>query len=228
LEMVGIPYTGSGVLASSLGMDKIAFRKLMAFEKVPIPNYIILEKGQKLKIPKDLGGFPYCIKPCDQGSSVGVSIVRNRKDMKRALDAAFKFGDKVLIDEYIKGVELTCAVLGNEDALALPLVEIVPLKGEFFDYDSKYSEGGAEEISPARISDRLTNKTQRLAVDIYKSLGCRGFARVDFILRGDEPIVLEVNTIPGLTPTSLFPKAAMAAGISYKQLLDKIIKYASE
>jgi len=213
LELSGIPYTGSGVLTSALGMDKIKFRDVMRANGISIPN-----------IGKT---FPMFVKPSAQGSSVGASIVKNESELKKALNLAKKFGREVLIEEYIKGTEVTCAVLGNEKPYPLPVIEIVPLKGEFFDYESKYSESGAEEIVPARISKSLTKKVQDLAIKVYKVLGCRGFARVDFILKnGITPIVLEINTIPGLTPMSLLPKAAKAAGISYPDLLDRIIKYA--
>ena len=126
-------------------------------------------------------------------------------------------------------MEVTCAVIGNDDPIALPVIEIKPLKGKFFDYESKYSESGSEEIVPARISKTLTAEIQKMAVKVYKVVGCRGFGRIDFILRNDKhPIILEINTIPGLTSMSLLPKAAKAAGIPYTKLLDKIISYAIE
>jgi len=228
LELAGIPYTGPGVLASALGMDKIMFRKVLASEEIPIPSYVIVEKGQAVgRAFKALGKLPYFVKPHNQGSSVGASIVRTKKDLPKALDLAYKFSKTALVDEYIKGIEVTCGVIGNKNPRLLPLVEIVPKKSEFFDYESKYTESGAEEIVPARISTRLTKKVQKMALDVYKVIGCRGFSRVDFILRNKRhPVVLEINTIPGLTPMSLVPKAAKVVGISYSQLLDKIISYA--
>jgi len=213
LETAGVKYTGSGVLASALGMDKIMFRKIMRAEKIPVP--------------KSTTRFPCFVKPHNQGSSVGASIARNKKELDAAVKLARRYSDKVLVEEYLSGKEVTCAVLGNENPKALPVIEIVPLKGEFFDYESKYTESGAEEIVPARISKPLTKKVQEIAVKVYKAIGCRGFARVDFILKDNKhPVVLEINTIPGLTPMSLVPKAAKAAGISYSQLLDRIIEYA--
>ena len=135
--------------------------------------------------------------------------------------------DNGLIDEYVKGLELTCAVLGNDKPIALPVVEIHPLKGDFFDYDSKYSDKGSEEIVPANISTVLTKKVQNLATKVYKAVGCRGFGRVDFILKDNKlPIILEINTIPGLTQMSLLPKAAKAAGKTYGELLDIIVNNA--
>jgi len=228
LELAGVPYIGPGVLASALGMDKIMFKKVLQSQKIPVPKFVVFEKGKSFK-RKVLGKPPYFIKPHNQGSSVGASIAKTKKSLRKALNLAFKYSDLALVEEYIKGIEVTCGVIGNKNPKPLPLVEIVPKKSEFFDYESKYTESGAEEIVPAKISTSLTKKVQKMALDVYKVIGCRGFSRVDFILRnGKKPIVLEINTIPGLTPMSLVPKAAKAAGISYSQLLDKIISYAIE
>lgn len=230
LELTGVPYTGSGVLASAVGMDKVAFRKIMQADGIRIPKYVVIKHGENFRnIYKVLGRPPYFVKPSDQGSSVGASIIKQKKDLGKALRFAYKFGKLALVDEYIKGVEVTCSVLGNKKPYALPVIEIKPLKGDFFDYDSKYAESGSEEIVPARISKVLTRNIQDLSIKVYKAIGCRGFARVDFILkRGREPVVLEINTIPGLTKMSLLPKAAKAAGISYSRLVEKIIGYALE
>lgn len=230
LELAGLRYTGSKVLASAIGMDKIMFRKLMASEEISIPRYIVVNNGDSLSnISKVLGSPPYFVKPHNQGSSVGASIVKEKKDLGKALKTAFHYSDTALVDEYIKGKEITCGIIGNEKPIPLPVIEIIPKKGEFFDYESKYSESGAEEIVPARISKSLTKKVQELAIKVYKLVGARGFARIDFILRDNRyPYVLEINTIPGLTPMSLLPKAAKVATISYPELLDKIIKYALE
>ena len=213
LELAGLKYTGSGVTASAIGMDKIMFRKVMRAEGIPVP--------------KLTSKFPCFVKPYNQGSSVGASIVRNERELAKAIKLARKYSDKVLVEEYLVGKEVTCAVLGNEDPRVLPVIEIVPLKGEFFDYESKYTESGAEEIVPARISKTLTKKVQDMAAKVYQAIGCRGFGRVDFILKDNKhPVVLEINTIPGLTPMSLLPKAARKAGYSYPALLETIIKYA--
>ena len=230
LELAGSTYTGPGVLASALGMDKVMFRKVLESDKIPIPKFVVIEKGKELgKIYKVLGNPPYFVKPHNQGSSVGASIVKKKKGLRKALNIAFDFSETALVDEYIEGIEITCGVIGNKKPKPLPLVEIIPRKAEFFDYESKYTESGADEIVPARISDKLTDRIQEMAVKVYQAIGCRGFSRVDFILKnGRWPVVLEINTIPGLTSTSLLPKAAKAAGMSYSQLLDKIIKYAFE
>jgi D-alanine-D-alanine ligase len=230
LELAGVKYTGAGVLASSLGMDKIMFRKVLSYHKIPMPNYIVVKKGEGLdKVDKVLGKPPYFVKPNNQGSSIGISKVEGKKDLKKALNNAFNYSDLALIEEYLKGKEVTCAIMGNEKPIALPIIEIIPHKGKFFNYESKYYEGGSDEIVPARISKSITRKVQKIAIEVYKAIGCRGFGRVDFILKDNKyPVVLEINTIPGLTSMSLLPKAAKAAGISYPSLIDKIIKYAIE
>lgn len=228
LELMDIHYTGSGVLASALGMDKIKFRKIIEIENIPIPKYIVVNKNEKMKKLKALGGFPYFVKPHDQGSSVGASIAKNKNELKKSLNEAFKYSNKVLIDEYIKGRELTCSIIGNEKPIALPVLEIIPKKGNFFDYKSKYVEGGSNEIIPEDIPNRLIEKVKELSIEVFKAISCRGFARVDFLLKAGKLYVLEINTIPGLTQMSLLPKSAKAFGLTYSQLLDKIIKLALE
>lgn len=230
LELAGIPYTGCGVLASALGMDKVRFRMILESQKIKHPEYIALRKNSSITaVTKKLGGPPYFVKPHNQGSSVGVSLVKYKKDLNSAVRQAHEFSECVLVDKFLQGKEITCAVMGNDKPIALPLVEIIPLRAEFFDYDSKYTSGGAEEIVPARIPKDLTKQIQDLAVAVYKLVGCRGFARIDFIITGKRIVyVLEINTIPGLTPMSLFPKSAKAYGLTYTSLLDKIIKYAIE
>lgn len=227
LEMLDIKYTGSGVLASAIGMDKVMFRKLMQVVKIPSPRYLVFRRGEKISaITQILGNPPYFVKPSAQGSSVGTTIAKQKKDLKKALILAFKYGNTVIVEEYIQGTEVTCAVVGNEKPNAFPVIEIIP-KNKYFDYESKYAEKGTQEIVPAGISRSLTGRIQQIAIKVYKAVGCQGFARVDFLIRKNkEPVVLEINTIPGLTPVSLFPKAARAAGLSYSALLDKIIEYA--
>lgn len=227
LDSLGKKYTGSGVTASAIGMDKEVFRKLMRFHKINIPEYLVLRKGEGSQNISKLNFSSYFVKPVNGGSSVGASLAKNSKELKRSINLAFKYDNRILVDEYIKGREFTCAVIGNDNPKALPVVEIKPLKGDFFDYESKYTESGSEEIVPAKISKALTKEIQEIALEVYKIVGCRGFGRVDFMLKkGKTPVVLEINTIPGLTPMSLLPKAAKAAGISYPRLLDEIINLA--
>ena len=229
LELAGIKYTGSKVLASALGMDKIKFREFLKGKGLPIPKYIVAKKGERIGSLKTLGRPPYFVKPYNQGSSVGASLVKQKSEIKKALDLAFRYSDTALIDEYLPGMEVTVSVIGNDRPQALPIIEIRPLKGEFFDYESKYTESGAEEIVPANLPKGLTKKVQDLAIEVYKVIGAKGFARVDIILKKNKyPYVLEINTIPGLTPMSLLPKAAESSGISYSALLDKIVMYAVE
>lgn len=225
LESVGVPYTGSGITASAIGMDKIIFRELMKIEKISIPNYVVIEKTTKNIVPTFEP--PYFVKPFNGGSSVGVSFVKDRKGLTKAVNLAFKYSDKVIIDKNVKGLEVNCGVVGNKNPKALPVIEIHPLAGRFFDYKSKYAKGGSEEIVPARIDDKIAKKIQDISLKVYKAVGCRGYARVDFILENDAyPVVLEINTLPGMTSTSLLPKEAKAVGITYSRLLDMIITYA--
>jgi len=220
LDYIGAPYTGSGVLASAIGMNKVAFKRAIDHLGVKVPKWQIYEEGAEVELPA-------VVKPVDQGSSVGVSIVRNKDELAIAVAKAKKYSKEVLIEEYIKGVEVSAGILGNKRLTALPIIEICP-KNEFFDYEAKYTEGMCEEIVPARISEDLTKEIQRQAMMIYATIGCRGFGRVDFIIRDEVPYALEINTIPGLTPNSLLPKEAKAMGISYAELLDKIIQLALE
>lgn len=227
MELAGIAYTGSGVTASAIGMDKIMFRKIMLAEHLLIPKFVVMDKKEKNQFDKvkKLGKPPYFVKPYNQGSSVGASIAKNISELSKAIELAFEYSDKILVDEYIKGIELTCGVIGNDKPMALPVVEIVP-KNEFFDYESKYTESGADEIVPARISKSIETMIKNLSLKVYEAIGAMGFARVDFILRRKKLYILEINTIPGLTLMSLLPKEAKSAGISYPKLLDMIIGYA--
>lgn len=228
LELAGLPYTGSGVLASALGMDKIMFRKVMDSEKIPTPRYLVFDSQDSTsKIWQFFSQFPIIVKPYNQGSSVGVSIVHSRDELPGALKSAFSYSNPILVEEYLKGVEVSCGVLGNKTPAALPVAEIVP-KNEFFDYEAKYTPGRSEEIIPARIPPKITRQVQETAVRVFQAIGARGFARIDMVVKNNKPIVLEINTIPGLTSVSILPKEAAAAGISYPELLDKIISLALE
>lgn len=224
LDALRIKYTGPGVLASSVGINKIVFKEIVSSMGYKVPRHMVFQEEVKHVLP-EVFKLPYFVKPYNQGSSVGASLVDKKSELNKALSYAFKFSDKVLVEEYISGTEVSVPVLGNYKPIALPVIEIIPLKNNFFDYKSKYLQGGAEEIVPARISKPLTKKVQKIAIDIYKKLECSGFSRVDFLLKNNKsPVVLEINTIPGLTPTSLFPKSAEAYGMTYSELIDKIIK----
>lgn len=228
LELVGVPYTGSGVAASALGMDKVASKLVFCGAGILVPDYRVAHTVDQARRALGNLGLPCVVKPSAQGSSVGVSIVRKKRDLPQAFSAAVRYDGRVIVERYIKGREFSCGVLGNRDPTALPLIEIVP-KTEFFDYTAKYVPGMAEEITPARLPRRIAFKMQDAALTAYRALGCRGFARVDmFLEEGGKIYTLEVNTIPGMTENSLLPKEARAAGIEFPKLLEMIIGFALE
>lgn len=235
LEFAGLPYVGSGVLASALAMDKRRSRQLFGFNGIPTPAYLSVERTEFPSRESSLAaeiqqtlGFPCVVKPNAQGSSIGVSLVKDGEHLGPALDVAFGLDDLVLIEEYLRGTELTCAILDDFERatpVALPLVEIVPRR-EFFTYEAKYTPGAAEEICPARLPMAAVWRAQSAALRAYRVLGCADFARVDLFVREADVAVLEVNTIPGLTEGSLYPRAARAAGIEMPALVDRLIEAA--
>ncbi|MDD4238839.1 MAG: D-alanine--D-alanine ligase [Desulfotomaculaceae bacterium] len=236
LEMIGLPYTGSGILASSLAMDKIATKKMLCFEGLPTPHFMEVEdtavKGLGIqaaaaKIYSEMG-LPLVVKAPTQGSTIGIAFVHQKEDLVSALELAYRYDKTALVEQFVEGREITASVLGNENPVALPLIEIVSTTG-VYDYEAKYTAGMSDHIIPPRISGEQQKVIKDLAVRTFKALGCRGLARVDFMLdhRGS-PFILEVNTIPGMTTTSLFPDAARAAGIEFPELIDRIVKLAME
>lgn len=229
LELAGIPYVGSGVLASALAIDKIMARKVMQADGIPMAKGISIESRSMTndlidRVICELG-FPVVVKPNKEGSSFGLSIARSAEEFGPAVELAFKYDDSVLLEEYIDGIEITVPVLGNEELTALPIIEIVPTNS-YYDTESKYAPGGSTHIIPAGISENATAFAKELAVKSHKSLGCSGVSRVDMIVRNEEVFVLEVNTIPGMTSTSLLPESARHIGIEFPQLLDKLIGFA--
>jgi D-alanine-D-alanine ligase len=233
LELLGIPYTGSGVLASALAMDKAMAKKFLKAEGIPVPAEIVLRQNKPFNADAvaaqilETFGYPVIVKPNSQGSTIGCTIVREPESLAAALEAAFACDTVVLVEQFVTGVEITVGLLGNEDPDVLPLIEI-EAKGGFYDYEAKYAAGGSAHIIPARISEEAAAKARDYAVRCHQVLGCRGMSRVDMIVQDNQPYVLEVNTIPGMTPTSLLPDAARAAGISFGELLDRLIGYAVE
>lgn len=224
LEMLGLRYTFSGVLASSLAMDKYRLTKFAESHGVRVPKGILATRHTPLQKIIKVIGFPCVVKPNRLGSSVGITVnVRSEHDLRSALRLAFKYDREVLVDEYIRGREITAGVLGNEKPRALPLIEIVPRIGNFYNYESKYADGGSDHLIPAPLSQTLTRRIQALAIKVHTLLGARGVSRSDFILRGTTSYFLEINTIPGMTKTSLVPQAAEVAGISFPKLLDTLI-----
>lgn len=230
LESIGLLYTGSGVLSSSLGFDKRRSREIFKAVGITVPKTVVVSKKYtKADLHKVI--FPAVVKPNAQGSSVGVAIVKNFAQLNSAIKKALKYDTTVLVEEYLPGTEVTVGVFGNSEQPktieSLPLVEIVPgKKYEFFDYEAKYQEGASAEIVPARITKKITAEISKKAVEAYLALGCRGYARVDFIIKDNTPYLLEVNTLPGMTVASLFPKAAKASGYTFPQTLEKIISLA--
>ena len=231
LDLLGIPYQGAGVLGSAAAMNKLAAKRLYAQCGLPQPSYVVVEDKSGFDPEACLAaiGLPLVVKPVAAGSRVGMTIVRDAAALKPAVEAAFEFDRQVLVEAFIDGVEVTGGVIGNDSVEALPLIEIIPGEGhEFFDYAAKYTPGATEEICPARIDEAMTEKAQRYAVQAHKALFCRGYSRTDMILKDGELYVLETNTIPGMTQTSLFPQAAAAAGLDFTRLLDRLIELALE
>ncbi|OGN29695.1 MAG: hypothetical protein A3A33_04350 [Candidatus Yanofskybacteria bacterium RIFCSPLOWO2_01_FULL_49_25] len=251
LELAGIPYTGSGVLASALAMDKIRSMDLFQFHGFSVPEYISFTEHEFKDKLSDITraieqslGLPCVVKPSDGGSSVGVSIVQEMKDLPVALATAFEFGETVVIQQFIRGEEATCGVLDlpaqagtSVGPQALPPVHIVPLSQEtaiisssmnFFSYEAKYMPGGSDEIVPSDFEPEVIAELEQIALKAHDILGCSGYSRTDMMIRESdgEIFVLETNTLPGLTEASLFPKESKAAGISFPQLLDIIIQNA--
>ncbi len=227
LDLLDIPYQGAGVLGSSMAMNKLVAKRLYDGAKIPTPSYLSFSIHEQIDRGNvvDILGLPLVIKPACAGSSMGMSIVKDVKNLEDAIKLGFEHDDCLVIEKYIKGIELTCGVLGNENLETLPVIEIVPGEGhEFFDYTAKYVAGETQEICPARIDETTTKKVQQLALDAHRALFLKGYSRTDFILAKDELTVLETNTIPGMTATSLFPQSAQAAGYSFSQLLDKLIQ----
>ena len=221
LEWLGIPYSGSGVLSSGIVMDKNISNILYTANGFQVPRYVIHKKNKDIIFP-----FPLVVKPIKGGSSIGTSIVKTKRELPNALRAAFQEGNRIMLQEYIKGREITCAILEDKNGRphALPPTEIIPKSAAFFDYRAKYSIGGSKEVTPAKILKKQTQEIQTLALKAHSILGCSGMSRSDFILRNRKFFILETNTIPGMTETSLLPQAARAARISFGTLLDMIIQ----
>ena len=233
LEILGLAYTGPGVAACALCMDKVAAKHEMRAAGITTPDWAAfnatafreLGAADTLEEIEARLGFPLVVKPASQGSSLGVEFASDREEVPQALVAAFSYDDRVLLERYVKGRELAVSVLGSE---ALPVVEAIPREEDFFNFEARYEIGRTEYVCPAELSDDETREVQELATRTYETLGCSGFARVDLILGQEGAQVLEVNAIPGLTDTSLFPMAAEAAGIDFQELVERIIGSARE
>lgn len=227
LDLADIKYTGSKMLSSAIAMNKAVSKKLFKQANIPTPEWMLVYKKDYDKKVCDeiINSFeiPVIVKPNDQGSTVGLSLVEHSDYLEKAIELAFSVSDEVLIEQFIAGREMTVAVLDNQP---LPVVEIMP-KNKLYDYESKYTAGMCSYQCPAQISSSKTNELQELGLRAFQALNCSGYARVDFRMNAEDGLFcLEVNTLPGMTATSLVPKAALSAGINFADLIDKIIKLA--
>lgn len=233
LELLGVPYTCSGVMASAVSMDKYRTKRLLSAGGIPVlPDFLVYKKDfekNATQILKRLRG-KIVIKPNKMGSSLGVTIVTKKSLFQKAIKDAFRYDDEILIEPYAVGREITVPVLGNREAEALPAIEIIPWKkSTFYDYAAKYEEGGSDHVIPAPLTHKQETEVKKFAFLAHGLLGCRGVTRSDFILaKNGQFYFLEINTIPGMTPTSLVPQSASEAGITFSQLLDKLIQLALE
>ncbi len=217
LEDMGLPFTGSGPRASALAMDKLAARRIFEKEGLNVPACVVLERGRRAAV--GFSDYPAVVKPVSGGSSIGLSIVDNPADLRRAVDEAFEYDRRVMIERYVRGREFTVGILDN---LPLEAIEIKP-KSRFFDYKAKYEDDNTEYIVPAKVSLKIMQALKSAALRAHNALGCSFFSRADIILNSEfQPFVLEVNTIPGFTSTSLLPKAALCKGITFPELVLKI------
>ncbi len=217
LEVMNIPYTGSGVLASALAMDKVATKMVLAYHSIPTPPFKMVRPG--------LSGveMPVIVKPASQGSTIGVTLVRDPLELEAAVEQAYGYGERIIAEKFIEGRELTVSI---RDGKVLPVIEII--SEGIYDYRAKYIKGMADFKVPAALSKDVEKTVKQMALDAYTALGCRGAARVDLILSSDErAYVLELNTVPGMTERSLFPMAAASVGMGYKALAEQILLGAS-
>jgi len=231
LDLLDIPYQGSGVLGSAIAMDKNLAKILYRNAGLKVPDWYMAEEDDIANPSRVLGhlGLPLVIKPVRQGSSLGMTIARSEEDIAEGLRKAFAIDSEVMVEEFIAGREITGGIIGNKELLAIPLVEIIPgAEYDFFDYEAKYQPGATKEICPAELDEPLKIRAQSCALTAHKALQLRGYSRTDMIISNDDIFVLETNTIPGMTPTSLLPQAAAAAGLNFSALLDRLIELALE
>ncbi len=227
LESFDIPYTGSGILASAIAMNKIVSKQIFETANIPTPKFFTFDPSRDVatqcQMVADQLGFPIVVKPITEGSSIGVSMVNDVSELQRmSIKTAKEFGG-FFFEQYISGVEISVGLLGVEELRALPVLELVP-KRDFYDYEAKYTAGMTEFVIPARLLETTTELVQEIALNAHRSVGCRGFSRVDMLVgEFDQPYVIEINTLPGLTELSDLPAQAKAAGISYNQLIGQIL-----
>lgn len=232
LDLLGVPYQGSGVLGSAIAMDKHLAKELYRLNGLPVAEWRVvtaLERIDFVELMSDFG-LPVVIKPVHEGSSLGLTLAGSEQELKDGIEAALRHDSHVMVEKYIRGRELTVGVLGNETLEPLPVIEIIP--GEefsFFDYDAKYKPGASEEICPAEISEEVTSLAQQYGVTAHRALRLKGYSRTDMILGEDDSLyLLETNTIPGMTVTSLMPQAAAEYGLPFPQFLERLIELGLE
>lgn len=230
LEIAGLPYVGSNVWASAVAIDKPKAKVFYNLAGIKTPQSVVLSKSDSKpfsEIVKELG-LPCVVKPATEGSALGVCIVTKEEDLAAAVQAALAIDRAALVEQYIEGTELTVAVLGNKNPEALPIIEIVP-RNDFYDFDAKYAPGGSQHLCPAPLDEPMTAKIQDMAIQAHKVLECKGMSRSDFILDDKGEVwILETNTIPGMTETSLLPDAGRAANMNFSELCTKLVEYALE
>ena len=226
LELAGVAYVGAGVAASALCMDKDLFKKVLRDSGIAVARHVVLRSGDAVENPF---GYPCFVKPARLGSSVGISKVHDGGELEPAVELAFRHDEKVLIEEFLDGVEVEVGVLGNREPIASLPGQIVPLGHEWYDYASKYDEGGMDLVVPPELPDAVLEEVQRVAVEGFRVTECEGMARADcFVVDGNRVVVNELNTIPGFTSTSVYAKLFEASGISYEELLQRLIELALE
>lgn len=218
LEILGIPYTGSGVLASALAMDKCISKFVLDNLEIPTPRYTVCFAGQTFSFP-----YPFIVKPAHEGSTIGINIVKNEAEVHKALTDAFRYDKKVLVEEYLPGREITVGIVNGE---ALPIVEVKPSSG-FYDYTAKYTKGMTEYLVPADLPPEVALRASEIALEVWSAFEMAGCARIDMIIHDDVPYVIDINTSPGMTETSLVPKAWACLGRTFDQLVETILTEAT-
>ncbi|MDH4330871.1 MAG: D-alanine--D-alanine ligase [Candidatus Moranbacteria bacterium] len=227
LEMLGMKYVFSRVLTHALAMNKVKAKIVVERFGVPVAEDRVIDKSVDVSMIASEIDFPVVIKPVELGSSVGVSIAKNKKEFVDGVKKGFSYSEELILEEYVGGREFTVTVMGGDEAEALAVTEIIPVASEFYDYKAKYEEGGSKHICPAKIPENIEKEMKKHAVEAFNALGCKDLSRADFIWdpKSGRMIFIEINTIPGMTPTSLAPEAAAVAGMNFTEFLDRIIAY---
>ena len=231
LDILGIPFIGSGVLSSAIAMNKKVAKDINRKTGLRVAKEIVLKSGEDFSIKEIIGilGSTSVVKPVGQGSSLGMSLCRNNEELVTGIENAFEYDEEIIIEEYIKGREVTCCVIGNQELETLPIIEIIPeTSSRFFDYKAKYTPGACREICPADLSQSIDESVRVCAKKAHQGLMCSVWSRTDMIIRDERVYVLETNTIPGMTEQSLVPLAAKTAGFSLSELVDKLIMFSLE